>query len=302
MKKKLIKLLQIFSKNIQIKGFQKFILLIKNILFNPNTVYNAYNNVNLKIFPNVGFHCLNILNHGGFDTIKIFEKYLSLGDTFIDIGANLGYMSINASKIVGPKGKIISFEPDNTIYSLLEHNITLNNVENIKLNKIGLSNYKGEASFNIATESGLSRLENKNNNLVGLILQSKTTIKVNTLDSYLVDNNFTNIKIQMIKIDVEGHELNILQGASNVLKDSKPIIILEINPGALIQNDLSLINIVNFLDPLGYDSFFINSHSADFIRFSRNPTFEKITPSNINEYSSKNFDLLAIPIHKTLNF
>lgn len=295
MKKKLIKLLQIFSKNIQIKGFQKFILLIKNILFNPNTVYNAYNNVNLKIFPNVGFHCLNILNHGGFDTIKIFEKYLSLGDTFIDIGANLGYMSINASKIVGPKGKIISFEPDNTIYSLLEHNITLNNVENIKLNKIGLSNYNGEASFNIATESGLSRLENKNNNLVGLILQSKTTIKVNTLDSYLVDNNFTNIKIQMIKIDVEGHELNILQGASNVLKDSKPIIILEINPGALIQNDLSLINIVNFLDPLGYDSFFINSHSADFFRFSRNPTFEKITLSNIEEFTSKNFDLLAIP-------
>jgi FkbM family methyltransferase len=218
-----------------------------------------------------------------------------LGDNFIDIGANLGYMSINASKIVGPKGKIISFEPDNTIYNLLENNISLNNVENIKLNKIGLSNYNGEASFNIATESGLSRLENKNNNLEGLILQTKTTIKVNTLDSYLSENNFTNLKIKMIKIDVEGHELNILEGAVNVLKDSKPIIILEINPGALIQNDLSLTNIVNFLDPLDYDSFFINSHSADIIRFSRNPSFMIITPTNIKDLSSKNFDLLAIP-------
>lgn len=295
MKKIFIKILQIFSKYIQIKGFPKFILLIKNKLFSSNTVYKVYNNIKLKIFPNVGFHCLNILNHGGFDTIKIFEKYLTFGNNFIDIGANLGYMSINASKIVGPKGKIISFEPDNTIYNLFENNIFLNNVENIKLNKIGLSNYNGEASFNIATESGLSRLENKNNNLEGLILQTKTTIKVNTLDSYLLDNDLTNLKIHMIKIDVEGHELNILQGAVNLLNDSKPIIILEINPGALIQNDLSLTNIFEFLDSLEYDSFFINSHSADIIRFSRNPTLELITPSNINEFSLKNFDLLAIP-------
>ena len=295
MKKLIIKILQIISENIQIKGFQKFILLIKSILFSPNTTYNTYRKIKLKIYPNVGFHCLNILNHGGFDTIKIFEKYLKSGDNFIDIGANLGYMSINASKIVGSKGKIIAFEPDNTIYNLLENNISLNNAENIILNKIGLTNYNGEASFNIATESGLSRLDNNNNNLEGLILQTKTTIKVNTLDSYLLDHNFTNIKIQMIKIDVEGQELNILKGAINVLKDSNPIIILEINPGALIQNDLSLTNIINFLDPLNYDSFFINSHSADFIRFSRNPTFEKITLSNIEEFTSKNFDLLAIP-------
>ena len=99
----------------------------------------------------------------------------------------------------------------------------------------------------------------------------------------------------MIKIDVEGHELNILQGAINLLKDTKPLIILEINPGALIQNDLSLTNIVNFLVPLDYDSFFINSHSADIIRFSRNPSFKIITPTNIKDLSSKNFDLIAIP-------
>ena len=152
MKKILIKILQIISKNIQIKGFPKFILFIKNILFNSNTVYNAYNNVNLKILPNVGFHCLNILNHGGFDTIKIFEKYLTLGDNFIDIGANLGYMSINASKIVGPKGKIISFEPDNTIYNLLENNISLicackNRNEALKVSLNSWLNYKEIKEF-----------------------------------------------------------------------------------------------------------------------------------------------------------
>ena len=297
MKKIFIKILQQISKNIQIKGFPKFALLIKKILFDPNTVYSAYNNVNLKIFPNVGFHCLNILNHGGFDTIKIFEKYLTSGDNFIDIGANLGYMSINASKIVGPNGKVFSFEPDNTIYSLLENNIILNNANNIILNKIGLSNYNGDASFNIATESGLSRLENKNKNLEGLILKSKTTIKVNTLDTYLLENKISNLNIKMIKIDVEGHELSILKGAINLLKNANPIIILEINPGALIQNDLSLSNIVEFLNELNYYSFNINSHSADILRFTRNPTFEKITNKNIFKLATKNFDLLAIPKH-----
>ena len=48
MKKIFIKILQQISKNIQIKGFPKFALLIKKILFDPNTVYSAYNNVNLK--------------------------------------------------------------------------------------------------------------------------------------------------------------------------------------------------------------------------------------------------------------
>ena len=72
MKKIFIKILQIFSKHIQIKGFPKLILLIKKKLFDTETIYTAYNNVKLKIFPNVGFHCLNILNHGGFETIKIF--------------------------------------------------------------------------------------------------------------------------------------------------------------------------------------------------------------------------------------
>jgi len=297
MKNLIIKLLQTFSQNIQIKGYPKFALLIKNILFDSKTVYTAYNNIRLYILPNVGFHCLNILNHGGFETIKIFEKYLSKGDHFIDIGANLGYMSINASKIVGPNGKILAFEPDNTIYSLLEKNISLNNSTNITLSKIGLSDYDGEASFNIATESGLSRLENKYNNLEGLILKSKTTIKVNTLDNFIIENKISNINIKMIKIDVEGHELSILKGGINLLKSSKPIIILEINPGALVQNNLSLTDIIEFLNELNYDSYFINSHSADILRFSRNPTFEKITNNNIFRLSSRNFDLLATPKH-----
>ena len=101
----------------------------------------------------------------------------------------------------------------------------------------------------------------------------------------------------MIKIDVEGHELSILKGAINLLKNANPIIILEINPGALIQNELSLSNIFEFLNELNYNSFNINSHSADIIRFTRNPTFEKITNKS-NKYISKCFKIASMLLKK----
>lgn len=290
MKKLIIKVIQIFTSNIQIKGIPKILLLIKKPLFDKNKPYECYNKIKIKINPNVGFHCLNVLNYGGYETIKLFEKYLCKGDTYVDVGTNFGYMSINAKQIVGDNGHVFSFEPDKTILPLLYENIKLN-TSKINIIEKGVSNFNGSVNFKIATESGLSRIENVKRNNFGLILKEETNIEVVKLDSYF--ENYRN-KINFIKIDVEGHEVKILEGSLNILKKYKPLLMLEINPLALLQNENNLEEIYNFLDSLNYKIFCINSHSADVFRIGRNPTLIEINRINIENYLNKSFDLFAI--------
>src|SRR5258708_7475690 len=127
MKRLIIRLLQGFTSVVQVKGVPRFILLIKRGLLKAGTEYRVYNNIKLTIDPSVSFHCLNVMNYGGYETVKIFEQYLDKGDVYVDIGTNLGYMSLNAEKIVGREGAVISFEPDTMILPILNENNRINN-------------------------------------------------------------------------------------------------------------------------------------------------------------------------------
>lgn len=286
-----IYVLQISTSFIQIKGVPKVILLIKHHLFREDQIYNVYNKIQLKIYPDVGFHCLNILNYGGFETVLLYEKFLKKGDVYIDIGANLGYMSLNAEKIVGKEGKVLSFEPDTKILPLLKKNKFINNSDIIIIEN-AVSDHTGIEIFNIATESGLSRLNNAHNNLVGLELFEQIEVKTDTLDNF-INELIPNRPVKLIKIDVEGLELRILRGAVNSLKNYCPVLILEINHGAMKENDVSLIDILNFLNDFSYNFYFINSHAADWFRLGRKPTFELID-NNYKEFEGKYFDLLCL--------
>ena len=286
-----INILQGFTSIIQLKGLPKLINVSKNSLFRKDEIYNVYNGLKMKINPSVNFHCQNVINYGGFETVKIFEKYLKKGDTYVDIGTNLGYMSLNAEKIVGKEGIVISFEPDSTILPLLKENKLLNNSD-IRIIEMAASEKAGIEIFNIATESGLSRLANEQVNLFGLELLQQKEIKANSVDNILRELIPDN-PINLIKIDVEGHELKVLKGAEATLKNNKPVLILEINHEALQQNNVSYLDILNFLRKFSYEFYMIESHSADWIRFGRQPSFKLIDANNQEQFSIKPFDLLC---------
>ena len=139
----------------------------------------------------------------------MFEKLLRPGDIYIDIGANYGYMAINASRLVGATGTVIAIEPELRTLNLLKYNADLNNC-NINVVQKAISDSEGETSFNVATEIGLSRLDNSKNTTFGMILQNKFIVQKTPLDT-LVDNLVPNKDIRLVKIDVEGHEMSILK-------------------------------------------------------------------------------------------
>ncbi|EAJ5474951.1 FkbM family methyltransferase [Campylobacter jejuni] len=149
----------------------------------------------------------------------------------VDIGANVG----NHSLFLASKGiEVIAFEANPKLCEIIKENIKINNFEDkITLFNYGLSNKREKANFT----------KEKPSNYGGMTLkcQSKGTIQCDTLDSFTIQE-----KIDLIKIDVEGMELAVLQGAEQTILRNKPFIFLESN------EVVSFYNIKRFLEKLQY--------------------------------------------------
>jgi len=158
-------------------------------------------------------------------TLNIINNCLNEGDIFVDVGANIGLMSLLASSLVGESGAVYSFEPVTTTFNLLNKNITLNQIDNIQTMNFGLGSAPGTALiFEVDHENrGMSSfVERKVNNDKG------TEVSINTLDSFLVSKEVENVRL--LKIDVEGWELEVLKGAQELIrKPEAPIICIEYN-------------------------------------------------------------------------
>ena len=167
---------------------------------------------------------LSKLVYSGFEETEIsfVRKYLRKGDTFFDIGANIGLFSLFASRIIGDTGTVYAFEPTPLIYERLLGNIKLNNLKNIKSINIGFSNVRALVDFNVSNDghdawNSLAKLNQ---------LQNGTSIKVNveTLDSFIEESNILNINF--IKLDVEGWEKFVLEGGRKLLSKKNPPVFL----------------------------------------------------------------------------
>lgn len=166
---------------------------------------------------------------------------------FFDIGANVGIYSLLLNKKY-KNCEVHAFEPGLSTFKELSNNIKLNSSKNIVANNIGLSNEKGEKEFyfcdNLITASSLS-------DTVKGVKKTKIICKFDTLDNYCKNM----IHPDFIKCDVEGAELLVLKGGINVLRDSKPVLMIE-----LLRKWAKCFNYhpndaINFLKELGYQCF-----------------------------------------------
>lgn len=156
-----------------------------------------------------GLHITSEYGNTLYDqTIEEVLTVIKPGGKIIDIGANLGVYSIAASQIL-PYSEFILFEP---VYATAEYATSNLSKCGIKhtLNCIALSNYIGEGYFAISQMHQTNKFSS-----IG------EKVKVSTLDSYAYN------EVSFIKIDVEGHELQVLEGAVNTIKINKPVVLLE---------------------------------------------------------------------------
>jgi FkbM family methyltransferase len=172
----------------------------------------------------------------------------------VDIGAQSGAFSLMSQFF--PNTIWYCFEPDPLNFSLLSENILLNNITNAKLFSEALSDKVGECEFNICkNHRGLNTLGKK---LKRFTKEESIMInvKLNTLDNIFEEN-----KVDLIKIDTEGAEYSILQGAKSLLKKSSPKILLEYSNDNLSQFNLSIHDLNNLIEDLNYKISWIKNEN-----------------------------------------
>jgi FkbM family methyltransferase len=158
------------------------------------------------------------------------KKYVRPGSVVIDIGGHMGTHALNLSRIVGPAGTVHVFEPQAKLFCELVINMYLNHVKNAVLHRTALGNERKWAQM--APPNPI----NEGNTCMGA---GGEYVKMERLDDYHFQD------VSFIKIDVEGFEMQVIEGARETICRSKPIMIVEIWHGL---ND----PIVGLLRGLGY--------------------------------------------------
>lgn len=212
--------------------------------------------------------------------IFILKKFLRKGDTFVDIGANQGEYTLWALRKIGPEGKVIAFEPMDLLYDQLIENIKLNpDFEDTVLPiKMGLSNQSGE--IRLYGREG----DNEGVNTIFPTASHKVLIQKIPLDT--LDAQLLALKCQsldFIKIDVEGAELQVLQGAEKTLNRFQPKLLIEINREACLAAGYEAQDILNFLKQRNYSLYEIGLRGK---------------LSTISNFHGSFCNVLALPISK----
>ena len=171
---------------------------------------------------------------------------------FFDVGANVGLYTWEVQEVC-PLRKILTFEPDPENIKLLEKTLSEVNLKNLEICKSALSNQNGVVSFFQDTlTSATGCVEGKDKPWIEQYLNSSANeirVKTKTLDSVALEDKTPSL----MKIDVEGHEVEVLEGSSNTLTKAKPLLIIESFPPKQST-------VLSLLHELGYRSIDADRH------------------------------------------
>ncbi|HGE72005.1 TPA: FkbM family methyltransferase [Candidatus Poribacteria bacterium] len=185
--------------------------------------------------------------------VRLIKKYLKKGDTFIDVGANIGFISAVAAGCVGQTGQIHSFEPVPSYFSRLKQMADMNKGFNIIVNSYALGEHEGSSNIDVRGNANIGW-----NTMVQGFMSNKEyslEVKVIRLDDYIINNKLS--KIKMIKIDVEGYEFFVLKGLNKLFDSTsyRPLILCEIAPKAYQILGLEIKDLFLYMEGYSYQPF-----------------------------------------------
>ncbi len=183
---------------------------------------------------------------------NLFKSVVGEGMTVVDLGANIGYYTLLAAKLVGRKGRVFAFEPAPDNFSLLLKNIEANGYDNIIPVQKAVSNETGTTKlFLCEVNRGDHRIYQSHDN------RESITVDVTTLDNFFENEQYP---IDVIKMDIQGAEMAALQGMTEiVLKNDSLKIITEFWPTVLQSFGFSPLEFLNKLIEYGFTLYTITS-------------------------------------------
>ncbi len=157
------------------------------------------------------------------DTNRILSQYIKKGDVVIEAGANIGSETLLISRIVGGTGYVYAFEPNPYTFERLGINISINELSNVSIHDIAMGESNGEISFNIYPKNFCN--PGMSSKYMETSQTKKITVAQNTLDTFIREKNIE--KVDLIKMDIQGAEMDMIQGADETIKRFMPTIFTE---------------------------------------------------------------------------
>lgn len=211
------------------------------------------------------------------EVVALLDKLVQPGMVVLDVGANIGEISLVCAKRVGRAGSVISFEPMEEIADALQQNIDRNRLEQVTVVRAGLSD-KAATGVPIYASCGQGARGDEHSGLGSLYGVSKDApaqfIEVTTLDAYLAQSPVA--KVDLIKVDIEGAELPFLRGAEQTLRRYRPRLIVEVQDKSAAAAGYAASDILDYLSGLGYA----------FERIMRNGRLTPLTVPGLSEYQN----------------
>lgn len=214
--------------------------------------------------------------------IEVIKKLLKPGGTFIDVGANFGYISAYAASVLGPFGTVISFEPVPHIFKHLHQLQELNPQFNFVFVNKAITIHDQPVVINCtpANHLGGNSLVSDFLKMNNVDIEQKIMVESTRLDEYILEKNIS--EISLIKIDVEGFEFSVLQSLEKYIQNPKtrPPIICEIAPRALQLFNCDITNVLAYMKQFGYQAFDIYNLKKKFNPSSTSETFDVLFMAN----------------------
>ena len=222
----------------------------------------------------------SIIQYGEYspEEFRLLEIFARPGSTVVDVGANYGLLTIPLAFAVGDTGRVIAFEPQSIAFNALCGSLALNELTNVSVHKQAVGGSVGRTFINRTTRSQLQNANAQNevwNTGSATTLEEGSALQEEvdrvTIDSLALD------RVTLLKIDVEGMELPVIEGSVETLKRCRPLVYAE-NDRAEHSSEL-----LRLLEGLGYKCFWHQPMLFEAGNFRGNQTnlYEGIASCNI---------------------
>ena len=211
-----------------------------------------------------------ILIKGSYEkgTTKLFRDLVKEGMVVLDIGANIGYISLIAAQLVGEKGKVFAFEPAPDSFALLVKNIEVNGFSNIIPVQKAVSNKAGKGKLFLSSDPGSHSMYECNG-------KESIEVEVTSIDEFMEN---INRPVDMIKMDVEGSEMRALEGMLETIRRNPGLkIITEFDPNRLQESGFSPVGFLEKLMDCGFKLYGI--HEKGMVEFGNIDSIMEACPS-----------------------
>jgi FkbM family methyltransferase len=224
-------------------------------------------------------------------TLGLAGSLLQDGDVVVDVGAGIGLFSVAAAKLVGPRGKVISFESDHAMRTFLVKNLARHGTDGtteVRMSRVS-GPFRPTAPPDQAVETLLPPMAAATQKVI-----SADPVLANT-DAVALDD-CVSVPVQLIRVSAHGHEASVLSGAKSLLERSPDVaLLLDLSPRRLAETDSSVAALLELLPPRGWSIWMLHDSRPE-------PLYERVDDEVDSRIDALPADwrghLLMLPPHR----